>query len=81
MDLPLLQRIGDHPKGLAEGAVAEFYIIRYNNSDINLMLQLLLFLTNRLPPPSKMVAKTASIVDIEFPLYTIRVNTYLRLII
>jgi hypothetical protein len=52
---------------LAEDAVAEFYIVQLNNSDIDLMLQLLLFSTNRLPPPSKMVAKTASIIDSEHP--------------
>ena len=32
-------RVGGHPKGLAEGTLAGFYINRYNNREINFILQ------------------------------------------
>jgi hypothetical protein len=45
------------PKGLAEGGYAGFFLIPYNNSVINKILQLLVFLTNRSPIVKKWWSK------------------------
>jgi hypothetical protein len=41
--------MGSHLKVLAKGAYTGFSIFQYNNSVVNLILQLLMFLTNRSP--------------------------------
>jgi hypothetical protein len=41
--------VGGHLQGLAKGSLAGFCINRKNNREINLILQLILFLMNRSP--------------------------------